>query len=97
MKEKIIKSILKFNLKNIDIYLFGSTIKYVNKFSDIDLLIVYENQEDLKHFKKLILTHSQSYPIDMIFLTRAEENELNFIQKTQAILLNKFCKEHFSE
>lgn len=62
----------------IDCYLFGSILK-TNKFNDIDILIIYKYQYQIKLIKSLLKNLIQEYPVHILFLTLEEELEFNFI------------------
>ena len=79
-----IKDDLVGKLSRFECYLFGSilTSNYPN---DIDILILYDNPNDILLFKKCIKPDSLNFPLDILYLTFEEEKQFNFIQEQNAI------------
>lgn len=77
---------LKNKLKNTEMYLFGSILSS-KRHKDIDILIIYEDYEELM-FVKVEIQNLLPYEIlHFTCLTKSEELELNFIRKTNALQL----------
>ncbi|MEJ5053678.1 nucleotidyltransferase domain-containing protein [Sphingobacterium sp. MYb382] len=80
-------SVLK-TLPNNKCYLFGSSLQEdKNLKSDIDILILYRNENEPKIIREKLDPILLSFPIHIIFLTYEEEVELNFSQRVNAILI----------
>ncbi len=70
-----------------DIYLFGSILKNKKVINDIDLLILYESQDELLEKKSKLNELSVYYPLDIYYMNLDEEIELDFINRVTAIQL----------
>ena len=66
-----------------EIYLFGSVL-HRNNYKDIDILIVYETNDNLKLLKHLIEGKLPHAILHFTCLTFQEQQELNFIREYQA-------------
>lgn len=75
-----------FNI-SVDIYIFGSAL-YSKLPNDIDVLVVYNCEDKLSYIKNAFLALSLEYPLDIYYVTPAEVEELNFINKTSASKLS---------
>jgi predicted nucleotidyltransferase len=64
----------------VNIYLFGSILKNNLCPSDVDLLVVYDSQEDLRKIKDVLIPLEDDYPIDLLFASTEEEQELQLIK-----------------
>ena len=67
----------------IECYLFGSILNS-KFFNDIDILIIYKNRNQITHLKKLLAELSKTYPLHILYLTKDEENQFNFIKEQGA-------------
>lgn len=76
--------LFKNNFKNIEVFLFGSILSS-DRFEDIDILLIYQDYEELVILKKEIQDLLPYELIHFTCLTKREESELNFIEKTKAI------------
>ncbi|WP_411810689.1 nucleotidyltransferase domain-containing protein [Chryseobacterium scophthalmum] len=75
-------------LSNNKCYLFGSIIdENRNLKNDIDILILYKNENEPKIIREKLDQILILFPIHIIFLTYEEEDELNFIQRVNAVLI----------
>jgi predicted nucleotidyltransferase len=71
-------------------YLFGSHVRgTVSGDSDVDLLVVYDSDSvaDAKRLITAIWDFPMPQPLDLIVLSRAEEQEMNFVAKEGAELI----------
>lgn len=86
LKKSLIEIKNELSLKSIfiDIFFFGS-ILYCTKNTDIDILILYEDDYSLIQIKDKIHTLSLKYPLDIYYMTPTEVEELQFIRKVKAI------------
>ena len=82
-----ILKVLKSYSYSDDIYLFGSILKNKNVIYDIDLLILYESQDELLKKKNDLNQLSVYYPLDIYYMSLDEEIELDFINKVGAVQL----------
>lgn len=80
LKSKI--HIVASNSSEIDVYLFGSILNEKDIFKDIDILIIYDDPSQPPLIRKIL--SEIELPIHLLFLTREEENEFNFIHETEA-------------
>jgi predicted nucleotidyltransferase len=76
--------LFKNNFKNTEVFLFGSILSS-ERFEDIDVLLIYQDYEDLSILKKEIQDLLPYELIHFSCLTKKEELELNFIEKTKAL------------
>jgi len=75
-------------LPNNKCYLFGSLLQENKKLkSDIDILILYKNENEPKIIREKLDPILLSFPIHITFLTYEEEIELNFIKTVNAVLI----------
>lgn len=82
-----IKTSLLFFDIFIDIYIFGSVL-HSDIANDIDILILYYNQDDLLHIKKSFTSLGLEYPLDIYYMTLDEVDDLDFINRTNAKNIN---------
>jgi len=80
--KKIGNSFLTEN-NNIECYIFGSAL-YKNCPNDFDILIIYDNVEQLKLIKSKIKHIINLFPLHLNYFTFLEEKELNFIKQQNA-------------
>lgn len=71
------------NFRNTEVFLFGSILSS-DRFEDIDILLIYQDYEELVILKKEIQDLIPYELIHFTCLTKREESELNFIEKTNA-------------
>lgn len=71
------------NFRNIELFLFGSILSS-ERFEDIDILLIYQDYQELVILKKEIQDLLPYELIHFTCLTKREESELNFIEKTNA-------------
>ncbi|AXG69054.1 hypothetical protein KORDIASMS9_01273 [Kordia sp. SMS9] len=67
---------------HIRFYVFGSSLKSHKEQNDIDILIIYKNAQEPKMIRELL--DASHLPIDMVFFTEEEEEELGFIGEVNA-------------
>lgn len=60
-------------------YLFGSTTKRRTSTQDIDILIIYTDPSKVETIRKKISSAELHRPLDLLFMTREEAIETNFI------------------
>ena len=65
-------------------YLFGSITRRDPLPSDVDVLIVYENDADAIMLRQGLANLSHFLPLHVLLLRRDEEKELHFIQEQSA-------------
>jgi predicted nucleotidyltransferase len=72
-------------------YLFGSAVHSDSMWSDIDILIVCEVDEDAQLARDTLSDLCMLYPIDLVIMTSREEAEFDFIrsEKCQRIATNQ--------
>lgn len=88
--EKIINDIKQIG-KNISIktsgvegYLFGSILTTQRNANDVDVLIVYDNEEQISIIKQEFKPLESVIPLHLNYFTYTEETELNFISEVKA-------------
>ena len=72
-------------------YLFGSVLRRNSPNRDIDVLILYENWEDVALIRKRLEARQLERPLDLLFLTFEEEAELGFIQSEACVEIFPSC------
>lgn len=73
-------------------YLFGSVTTAKRPVSDIDLLVVCEEDVDCAKVREAISGTCAQYPIHMLLMTKGEEAEVNFIKNERAIeIMERSC------
>jgi|SRR5690606_11230899 len=83
--KRIIDTFKQFENKfsNTEVFLFGSILSS-ERFEDIDILLIYQDYEELVILKMEIQSLLPYELIHFTCLTKKEESELNFIEKTKA-------------
>jgi predicted nucleotidyltransferase len=66
-------------------YLFGSVTTTRRPVSDIDLLVVCENDADCTAVRSGLAKVCAEFPIHLLLMTQAEETEVNFIESARAL------------
>lgn len=79
-----IGNILAQKIKKVDCYLFGSILINPVCANDIDILIIYENENQIDIIKKAFRDILTNFPVHMNYFTHEEEKELNFIRQQNA-------------
>lgn len=75
------------NFAGIETYLFGSACRTPDKFSDIDIAILYSSDQELRSFLNC-LCNFEYYPLfHFTCLTVTENIELQFLQTENALKL----------
>lgn len=69
--------------QEFEFYLFGSSL-YSKKYIDIDILIIYNDFDNLKKIKEKIIEEFNHNLLHITSLTVSEEIELAFIKKVNA-------------
>lgn len=80
-----VKSILLSHQVKSEFFVFGSILIKGALPSDIDLLVIYQDDNDPIIIRHELKPLCMKYPVDLTFMTASEEMELNFIMRTRAI------------
>lgn len=74
----------QLNLEGVDSewYLFGSFLRNPKLAEDIDLLIVYQDENTTGQIRERLKELSTYFPLDLLLMTEEEEKSFDFI-KTQ--------------
>lgn len=70
---------LNRSCQRAEVYVFGSFLSKTTGIGDLDLVVVYEDSNDLKGLQSALNDMSKMIPLDVIYMHRDEERELNFI------------------
>ncbi|OCB77158.1 hypothetical protein B0A79_01955 [Flavobacterium piscis] len=99
IQEELITVVKGLSLKVnfVDFYLFGSFLLNPRSANDIDILIIYENKNQIKVIKKDFENLSKEFPLHMNYFTHKEEKELNFIKTQRAKKILEFSTKANSE
>lgn len=85
-----IHDILAVNLKHYSIYIFGSILEIAKSPVDIDVLIIYDNYDksEMERLEALICNFELfvNLPIDCTFLSKEEQYDTNFIERTKVYI-----------
>jgi predicted nucleotidyltransferase len=65
-------------------YLFGSVNRGVRAPTDVDLLIMYENDYEARELRKGLESFSRMLPLHLLLMRKDEEKELRFITEQRA-------------
>ncbi len=86
MINEIIKLANKLECKGeiLEWYVFGSFLHSPKKAKDLDILVIYENISSAKEARKSLGDILLRHPIDLIFMTREEEKQFDFIRTQYA-------------
>jgi predicted nucleotidyltransferase len=66
-------------------YLFGSIVRRHPLPSDVDLLIVYEKDDDARALRRGLDHLCQSFPLHLLLLRQDEEREVHFVDEQKAL------------
>jgi len=66
-------------------FIFGSAIKSNVTSKDLDILVIYERPQDAALIRLQIEATCKAFPIHLLLMTDAEENETNFIESVGAV------------
>lgn len=69
----------------ITLFLFGSLLHCPALARDFDILVLYETECQLAEFKNSVSLCCLDRPVDLFFMTRAEERELGFVQGQECV------------
>jgi predicted nucleotidyltransferase len=86
----IIKNIINQNVKNAQIYIFGSRIDDTKKGGDIDILIIgddYKNLRDIRKIKILLKEKLGEQKIDLMYQKKGELTPFTRLVKLGGVLL----------
>ncbi|VXB58008.1 conserved hypothetical protein [Flavobacterium sp. 9R] len=70
---------------NYDFYLFGSFIENDIRYSDIDVLIIYDTMEQISSVRSDFKKIDTFEIFDLMFLSIDEEKEIKFVEKVKAV------------
>ncbi|MFZ4215538.1 nucleotidyltransferase domain-containing protein [Pantoea endophytica] len=88
--KEIVKELKAINKKikedgvNSVFCIFGSAL-YGEIMHDVDILILYDNEKEVFRIRKRMEKICCMYPLDVYYMARDEEKELDFINKVKAI------------
>ena len=74
-------------------FLFGSFLDCNSAPSDIDLLVIATGDECMDAIRVEVEDLVILFPVELLIMSRAEEEELNFITVTRAQKLSDICEE----
>lgn len=72
------------NLGSVKLYAFGSATRPNTTPNDIDILVIYDHAEQPRLLRRL-LENLLYIRVDLIFMTKEEENETDFIRSQNCI------------
>ena len=78
----------QFQIDDIEVFVFGSVQRQQMPHSDIDVLVTYTSMDELKHVQSALRELGAQLPLDVTYMDRVEEAELNFIE-------NQHCERIF--
>lgn len=68
-------------------YIFGSFIRNPRRAADVDILILCKSQADVRRVRDEALDICSEWPLHLLLMTEAEEQETNFIASGGCVLL----------
>lgn len=74
------------DLHGVEVWAFGSMLKRHDP-NDLDILVIYEDRNDLLALRNYELWEVQLPPVEIIAMTTCEERHYDFISITAAIRL----------
>ncbi|MCV7229089.1 nucleotidyltransferase domain-containing protein [Mycolicibacterium komossense] len=77
---------LASELNRVEIWAFGSMLRS-DEPNDLDVLVVYENREDVVYLRERELWEVRLPPVDIIAMTKCEQRHYHFISITGAVRL----------
>jgi predicted nucleotidyltransferase len=79
--KEIVQAIQGFQtVGKLQAYLFGSALNTSIAWSDIDILIVCDLENDGFRARQILSELCMAYPIDLVIMTVEEESEFDFIR-----------------
>ncbi|MEE4247113.1 MAG: nucleotidyltransferase domain-containing protein [Kangiellaceae bacterium] len=81
---RVIERNLKPKIKLVDCLIFGSILINSKRANDIDILIIYDNHEQIPVLKEEFKSLEKIYPLHLNYFTFEEERELDFITEQSA-------------
>lgn len=82
---------LNFDCGTVELFVFGSVVNGDPPYSDIDVLVVYDAEEALEHVRGIIRKMDIEYPLDVIYMSRTEENETKFVERQRCTRIFPPC------
>lgn len=70
---------------NVEVFVFGSVRSGDAPHSDVDLLVVYQNQQELGQVREIFEEMDFKHPLDVIYMSPSEERELAFISGQECL------------
>lgn len=71
--------------RSVQWYVFGSAIDGKGGLSDIDILCIVEESNDIQLIKRQCQPYLDSAPIHLRLLTKRDEGELRFLERTRVL------------
>ncbi|TVZ21153.1 hypothetical protein JM84_0020 [Dokdonia sp. Hel_I_63] len=76
--------ILESKIEKFDCLIFGSILTNSKVANDVDILIIYDNENHIEIIKQEFKNMAEIYPLHLNYFTFEEENELKFIHEQKA-------------
>ena len=67
------------------VYVFGSILWKTNASSDIDIAVILKQNVDPRSVKASLENLGRHFPLDVIYMTEAEEKEFDFLKDQQVV------------
>lgn len=80
-------------LQNAKVYVFGSILRSQTHIEDVDLLVIYDNDNQLRAIKSRLHRLELLIPLDVIAMTYREERELDFIRSEGCIEVDVWARQ----
>ena len=75
---------LETKVNNLDCLMFGSVLRNSRMANDVDILIIYKDENQIPIIKQEFQSLEKVYPLHLNYFTFEEEKELNFITEQKA-------------
>ncbi|WP_090156184.1 nucleotidyltransferase domain-containing protein [Dyadobacter soli] len=78
---------IRLKISGVECYIFGSILKDSWNSNDIDILVLYQNEQHISIVRREMEETKTELPLHVSYLTYNEETELNFISRYGAKLV----------
>jgi predicted nucleotidyltransferase len=75
---------ISIKINGVEGYLFGSILTKQHNANDVDVLIIYKDEEQISMIKQEFKPLESIFPLHINYFTYEEETELNFVAEVKA-------------
>lgn len=73
-------------------YIFGSLLRNKKANADIDLLVLYDREEQVDQIRASLKARLLERPVDVLFMSFIEESELDFVRSEGCVEVFPRCR-----